>query len=240
MSSMLGRSFAVLLVVAGISLPAYAQRGGGRGGFVGSAAPRGGFTSMAHPGTIAAPQFRGSLFGGSRPLSIVPAAGQGVRYGGAYNRGRGFGDSYRYRRTYVPFAGVYGAGLPYPGWIDPDLYDSYDNSAAPPPPEVGPEPDYPGPPMEPGPVEQAQLAPPGSYRPMYQRPLPEPAPEDAVTLVFKDGRPSEQIHNYMLTRSTLYVQDGRPRQIAVADLDLAATEKANRDAGVDFQVPAGR
>jgi hypothetical protein len=60
---------------------------------------------------------------------------------------------------------------------------------------------------------------------------------DAVTLVFKDGRPPETIHNYALTRTTLYVTDGRHRQIPVADLDLAATEKANREAGVMFQLP---
>jgi hypothetical protein len=60
-----------------------------------------------------------------------------------------------------------------------------------------------------------------------------------VTLVFKDGRPAEQIHNYMLTRTTLYVQDERRREIPVDELDLAATVKANKAAGVDFQVPGG-
>jgi hypothetical protein len=60
-----------------------------------------------------------------------------------------------------------------------------------------------------------------------------------VTLVFKDGRPNEEIHNYMLTRTTLYVQGERLREIAVADLDLAATEKVNREAGVDFRLPDG-
>jgi hypothetical protein len=88
-------------------------------------------------------------------------------------------------------------------------------------------------------VEQAQAAPDSGYRPVYQRPQPEPAAEDAVTLVFKDGRPSEQIRNYMLTRTTLYVQGERLREIAVADLDLAATEKVNREAGVDFRLPNG-
>ena len=60
-----------------------------------------------------------------------------------------------------------------------------------------------------------------------------------MTLVFKDGRPSEQIHNYMLTRTMLYVQGDRLREIAVADLDLPATEKVNREAGVDFRLPDG-
>ena len=87
-------------------------------------------------------------------------------------------------------------------------------------------------------MEQAEVAPGAAFRPGYRRPLPEPAAEDAVTLVFKDGRPSEQIHNYMLTRTTLYVQDQRRQQIAVTDIDVPATEKVNRDAGIDFQLPA--
>jgi hypothetical protein len=61
--------------------------------------------------------------------------------------------------------------------------------------------------------------------------------EDAVTLVFKDGRPPEQIHNYLLTRTTLYVRDQHRRDIPLDQLDLAATQKSNHDAGVDFQLP---
>ncbi len=58
-------------------------------------------------------------------------------------------------------------------------------------------------------------------------------------LVFKDGRPSLEIHNYALTRTTLYVLDQHHRDIPVDDIDLAATQKANRDAGVDFRIPSG-
>jgi hypothetical protein len=60
---------------------------------------------------------------------------------------------------------------------------------------------------------------------------------EAVTLVFKDGRAQEKIHNYALTRTTLYVTDGRRREIPVASLDLAATEEANRADGIRFQLP---
>jgi hypothetical protein len=90
-----------------------------------------------------------------------------------------------------------------------------------------------------GPVAQG-------YRPAYQpgagasaAASPAPADEDAVTLVFKDGRPPLHIHNYAMTRTTLYVQDPHHREIPVEDLDLAATEKANREAGVSFAVPQG-
>jgi hypothetical protein len=67
-----------------------------------------------------------------------------------------------------------------------------------------------------------------------------PRPEKTTTLVFKDGRPNEQIHNYMLTRDTLTVINGdQLHDVAVADLDLAATEKVNRAAGVTFKLPVG-
>jgi hypothetical protein len=67
--------------------------------------------------------------------------------------------------------------------------------------------------------------------------MPAASSQDAVTLVFTDGRPSEQIHNYMLTRSTLYVLDQRHRDIPLDQLDLLATAKANHDAGIDFRLP---
>lgn len=86
------------------------------------------------------------------------------------------------------------------------------------------------------PVQQAEAPAGDGFRPAYVRPQPE---EDAVTLVFKDGRPNQQIHNYMLTRTTVYVQDERRREIPVDELDLAATEKVNKDAGVEFRLPGG-
>jgi hypothetical protein len=62
--------------------------------------------------------------------------------------------------------------------------------------------------------------------------------EDVVTLIFKDGRPPEKIRNYALTRTTLYViRDGRRHDIPVSDLDLAATQRANQEEGVSFQLP---
>jgi hypothetical protein len=85
--------------------------------------------------------------------------------------------------------------------------------------------------------------PPGVYPPLrqsYQAEAPSPPAleqSEAVTLVFRDGRPPEQIHNYLLTRTMLYVQDQIRRSIPVDQLDIAATEKTNQDAGVDFHLP---
>jgi len=60
-----------------------------------------------------------------------------------------------------------------------------------------------------------------------------------VTLFYKDGRPEERIQNYALTRTTLFVQDAHSsREVPLDELDLPRTEQANRDAGVDFDLPS--
>ena len=86
---------------------------------------------------------------------------------------------------------------------------------------------------------QEQPGPRMPYSPPSDWAQPSPVPEsvEAVTLVFKDGRPPEQIHNYILTRTKLYVRDQRLRVIPTDQLDVAATAKVNQDAGVDFQLP---
>jgi hypothetical protein len=55
--------------------------------------------------------------------------------------------------------------------------------------------------------------------------------------VFKDGHQIE-VANYAIVGSMLYdLTGGRRQKIALADLDLAATEKQNEDRGIDFRVP---
>jgi hypothetical protein len=67
-------------------------------------------------------------------------------------------------------------------------------------------------------------------------PAPE-SPQSPTTLVFKDGHQLE-VENYAIVAHTLYdLTPGRPRKIALADLDLPATEKQNDDRGVTFQLP---
>ena len=66
--------------------------------------------------------------------------------------------------------------------------------------------------------------------------LPEP-PQPPTVLVFKDGRQLE-VGNYAIVSQTLYdLTPGHRRKIALADLDLSATEKQNDDRGVTFQLP---
>lgn len=82
-------------------------------------------------------------------------------------------------------------------------------------------------------------------------PGPDSAPADAApekpeepvvaqpttVLVFKDGHRSDVV-NYAIVGDTLFdFADGRARKILLADLDLAATRKANDDMGVEFKLP---
>jgi hypothetical protein len=179
------------------------------------------------------PSTGGRVYPGS-PSAARPVAGSPLRR-------PVYGEPGRRRGAY---AFPYGVAVPYgvSGWIGPDYPGYYDqptdagqtyNDQAPPPYYrddtngygTGPA----GPPM----------APPDSYPQAYVPPSP-PAVQEAVTLIFKDGRPSEQIHNYILTPQTLYVQDEHRRVIPVDQIDLASTQKANLAAGVEFQMPQAR
>ena len=142
----------------------------------------------------------------------------------------GFGLDRRGRRVFVGSPWIGPGYLGYPdSYFDSDTGD--EQPYYPQQPEYGaaPEPDgqMPPPPY----VEQ----PPPPQQAVAAAPLPA---EEAVTILFKDGRAPLQIHNYALTRTTLYVRDQRHRDIPLDELDLAATVKANHDAGVDFQLPA--
>ena len=164
---------------------------------------------------------------------------------------RGFGGGYPYAYPYIGWAG-YPVDLD-PWLFGPDNYDSSDNSAqnsdAALYAQYGPQyPQY-------GSQDDAQQA----YSPYPQQPAPPPAAsprpsytgpsepsrgsaaagnEEEVTVIFKDGRPAEKIHNYMLTSSTLTVLDPHYRDIPLDQVDVGATEAVNRAAGVDFRVPA--
>jgi hypothetical protein len=89
------------------------------------------------------------------------------------------------------------------------------------------------------PYDQSQPPPPPyPPAPTVSQLAPPPQNEEAVTLIFKDGRPSEQIHNYVLTRTTLFVDDRQRREIPTDQLDLVATAKINQEAGIDFRLPS--
>jgi hypothetical protein len=92
---------------------------------------------------------------------------------------------------------------------------------------------------EPAPPEVAANSP-SPYRPPYQAPVEAPPVHDqpATTLIFRDGRPPLEIHNYALTGSTLYALDGDSRhEYPLSEVNIPATVEANRKAGLDFALP---
>jgi hypothetical protein len=138
--------------------------------------------------------------------------------------------------AYYPY--VYGAPVPYAV----DVNDA-DNSS-----EEDDDPEYQGgptifdrrgsgrdsyvPPSRPGPAHPRDA----SADQSGSDPAPDP-PQPPTTLVFKDGRQLE-VNNYAIVSQTLYdLTPGHPRKIALADLDLPATQKQNDDRGVVFQLP---
>jgi hypothetical protein len=193
----------------------------------------------------------------SRPLyrgnGIAPEHQRGRDHDGDHHR-RGYWSGYGYGYGYpYYYPGPIYAGDLDPWLFGPDDYDSdnsgYDNSGGyaanggyagyggdvP-----APYRDYGQQPYAPEGYDDSQAEPQrSSGRPDYggQGEMSEPAREDAVTVIFKDGRPSEQIHNYLLTSTTLTVLDARHRQIPLDDVNVEATVAANRAAGVDFRVP---
>jgi hypothetical protein len=64
-----------------------------------------------------------------------------------------------------------------------------------------------------------------------------PKPQPKTVLIFHDGHKVE-IQNYAISGTTLYnLSDSGPHQIALDDLDLAATTKANNERGIVFHLP---
>jgi len=245
-----------MLVVLG-AVPVCAQHGSAHGGSAGHgssghSAPAfhgGGFSASAPRRSQGAP-----AYSGSRPSTA--ARGYRAPASGAWRGRTPYAGSYtgagRYRRPYVS---VYAPGYAYgPGWIAPNYLGYSDDtgsddssspdSAAPDslaPPNTAPDANM----VQDGSDQQPpddQALPPWPYggaaqpSPAQQFTAPASAAEEAVTVVFKDGRPPQQIRNYILTRDTLYLNDHHP-DIPVDQIDLAATVKVNREAGVDFHLP---
>lgn len=150
-----------------------------------------------------------------------------------YNRTQSFGRAgYGYGGYYIPYYAPYdasGAGYDYvPG---SDLYSG---------PPAGPE--------EPTlhiVVEQAPLAHMAAYPPpeAVVPPAPEPVavqpdvrPVEPTVLVFRDGH-RQEVGNYAIMGPMVYVFDDHAKKIALADLDVPATIKANDERGTEFKIP---
>ncbi len=229
------RLAAAALVVVGLMLPVFAQRSGGRGGVSGHGAP-------AFHGGSAPRRFSGIRGSYAPGRAIAVSRAYQRTASGAFRRRPvnppPYSGSWRYRRPYVsPYRAVVPYGIS--GWVPPyylsypdDTGDDGSTTAANPADGYDQQADDRGPPPWPSIYDQGLLA--------AQAPrATTPAGEEAVTLIFKDGRAPRQIHNYILTRSTLFVGDSNASEIPVNQLDLEATARVNQDLGIDFRLPGG-
>jgi hypothetical protein len=195
----------------------------------------------AAPPSVTSVGFGGRAINGAPPsVTSLGPRGYTPGYNPAYpNSWTGFGTHHRHYRYFPLGAAVY--AVPIYGYAGPP--DDADNSA--------PDDQYNGGPTVfdrrgPGTAARASA---DSYAggddqaaalsPASAPSDPPPAPQPETVLVFKDGHQLE-IGNYAIVGDTLYSLAGATRQkIALSDLDLDATVKANDNRGIDFEVPPG-
>lgn len=152
------------------------------------------------------------------------------------NRRRDFNNWYT--SVYPAWPGYgYGYGYPYelnPGfldWGDDDDSSNEQGSLAPSYPDPYLEPDYGPPEGYPG------LSEPEGNSSVEQPAMPAES-QPPLTVIFKDGRAAESIENYIMTATVLTDLDSHHyERIPLDQIDLAATQQANRANGVDFQIP---
>ena len=159
--------------------------------------------------------------------------GAGNYHNGHYGRyGNGYVGGWAYSIPYYYPVDNSAYGYDYVGAGGPDLYSG--------PP---PGPDDPSlhivaeqPPANPYPYgsdavpdRQAYVAPP-------PKPLPDDRPGDPTELVFRNGH-KEEVNSYAIMGDAIYIFDQGRKKIALAELDIPATVKANDDRGVQFRLP---
>jgi len=179
-----------------------------------------------------------------------PTAGANSHNQGFSHQGpHGMEHHHRHHAAFSDFYYPYGYAVPVPYAVDDNTDDT----------NADDDPEYQGgptvfdrrgagrdsyvPPSYPGPAHARQTVQAGStptddppISESSSAPVPE-TPQPTTTLVFKDGHQVE-VENYAIVNQTLYdLTSGHPRKIALADLDLAATEKQNDDRGITFQLP---
>lgn len=181
----------------------------------------------------------------------IPASVTSIR-SGSFSGSFGFGNGFHHHHhnngfgTVIVPVPVYGYGYSYPVVGDYLLTneDAYIPSYARPQPwdqtqqqpvtyvqpQAPAEPVYQPPQISSTPAPQTTTS--------QQQPTEPSEPQPETVLVFKDGHVM-QVANYVIVGSTLYNLSGSYRQykIALADLDLDATIKANQDRGLEFNLP---
>lgn len=233
---------AVAVMMALTSLPAWAQQWGGNGW--------GNGIHSTYNGHFLAPAPSVTSIGGIGAAHLpppLPSVTSLPNYLGPRNQ-YGYNHSFsgRYNHNLGGYFGAYsyGYGIPYYYAMgDPGYGYDYVGGGGEGPPL------YSGPPLGPGDPSEHMIAeePPASAynvpQPLAQPtitqpdpPPPEVKPGDPTVLVFRDGH-RQQVTNYAIMGNTLYDFDHGRKMIALAELDLPATIKANDDCGMDFTMP---
>ena len=205
-------------------------------------------TGTVHPVTGAVRPFTGPV----QPPTLTPVlAGPGGFGGHGGFGGRGVGPGSPHAHTnhsdmhhrypypyYYGYGDGYGYDIPYADDANGEDqgYDQTDDSNYQGGPTIfdrrGSGAESYGPPAQNVPTPHAVQA--DNAAPEPQQPQPV---QPVTVLVFKDGHKLE-VGNYAIVGTTLFdLTAGHPRKIALADLDLEATQKQNDDRGVVFQVP---
>jgi hypothetical protein len=127
-------------------------------------------------------------------------------------------DNSAYGYDYVGAGGPDLYSGPPPGPYDPSLHIVAEQPPANP---YGPD----------GPPEQQAY-----YAAPPPKPLPDDKPGDPTELVFRNGH-HEEVNSYAIMGDAIYVFDQGRKKIALTELDIPATVKANDDRGVQFRLP---
>lgn len=132
---------------------------------------------------------------------------------------------------YVPYVMDYGDDPGYNGYVA-GTFNASPGYAY--PPQYAPSLKYYSPNNSPPPVNSTPE--PQPYQ--QQKPNPRASAElaELTVLVFRDGH-RQEVANYAIMGSTLFVLSGPRSRIPVAELDIPATERENQSRGVDFHVP---
>jgi hypothetical protein len=222
-----------------LTLPAWAQHGGGHASGGGSASHSSGFASHSsgsfHSGNVG--HSYGGYLGANSARSFSRSSITRVRAGG-----HNFGDHDRDRRGFRGRRGYYPYGLYYPyySWYMDPLYQSdYQNNDDSAVDNAGQY--YPAPSREDDGLQRDVQALSGKIDRLQAdveaRNRPRKDQEPSTALVFRDKH-VEEVRNYAISGGTLWVlNEQAAKKIPLAQLDLEATAKMNDERGVDFQVP---
>jgi hypothetical protein len=204
--------------------PAFGQRGGGGGRSGGGARVGGGVSGGARGGYSGGSAYRGGVSGGS-----AYRGGYSGGYRGGYYGGRSYYYGGRYYGGPRFFVGLGGWNYPY---YYPYAYDPY----------------YYG--YDPYPYGyQVQAPPPVQYYPQ-QAPAPQQQTQQQQTVNQDDPNGNYFLiafKDHTIQAATAYkvegdqirwmTRDGQEKQAPLSSVDIADSQKLNRDRNVDFKIP---